>query len=262
MADLRLFSYLPNPRIWKAVITARLCDVDVEVRGAKPQELANWLWDYDARPLSDADRASPDFKQIGKTGFSGDLYKTPSFLEAHPFGTVPAAFGNDGDVGVFESNSIMRAAARLRTDHRLYGEDAMSASRIDGFLDVSLVFARASQTYLLALNRTLTKEIHQDAMQSFDTYLSGMENALSASPFLAADYLTLADICFACELCLLYQEHYNLTRLKEHDLQPLWSRLQDHPKCRDHFDKLRTHEAFAPEMGPYIAKIDAKLKVA
>ena len=43
MADLRIFSYLPNPRIWKATIAARLNGVDLEVRGAKPSELASWL---------------------------------------------------------------------------------------------------------------------------------------------------------------------------------------------------------------------------
>ncbi|MGK4422729.1 hypothetical protein ACSLVQ_31200, partial [Klebsiella pneumoniae] len=56
MADLRIFSYLPNPRIMKATIAARLCGVDVEIRGAKPTELKNWLWDFDAHPLTEADR--------------------------------------------------------------------------------------------------------------------------------------------------------------------------------------------------------------
>src|SRR6516165_9782492 len=41
MVALRIFSYLPNPRIWKATITARLCDVEVEVRGATPGELSH-----------------------------------------------------------------------------------------------------------------------------------------------------------------------------------------------------------------------------
>jgi hypothetical protein len=33
MAGLRIFSYLPNPRVWKATIAARFCGVDVEIRG-------------------------------------------------------------------------------------------------------------------------------------------------------------------------------------------------------------------------------------
>jgi hypothetical protein len=38
MSQLRIFSYLPNPRIWKATIGARLAGVDVEVRGTSPKE--------------------------------------------------------------------------------------------------------------------------------------------------------------------------------------------------------------------------------
>ena len=57
MADLRIFSYLPNPRVYKATIAARLTGVELEIRGASPAELAAWLWDFDARPLSDDDRA-------------------------------------------------------------------------------------------------------------------------------------------------------------------------------------------------------------
>ena len=51
MADLRIFSYLPNPRIYKATVAARYCDVDIELRSATPRELVDWLWDFDARPL-------------------------------------------------------------------------------------------------------------------------------------------------------------------------------------------------------------------
>ena len=56
MSDLRIFSYLPNPRLWKATIAARLCGVEVEIHGAPPRELAGWLWDFDARPLADEER--------------------------------------------------------------------------------------------------------------------------------------------------------------------------------------------------------------
>ena len=114
MSQLRIFSYLPNPRIWKATIAARLCGVEVEVRGAPPTELQSWLWDFDARPLSRGRRIRARGREIGRTGFKGvKLRKTRAFLEAHPFGTVPAAFSPDGTIGIFESNSIMRAVARL-----------------------------------------------------------------------------------------------------------------------------------------------------
>jgi elongation factor 1-gamma len=113
VSQLRIFSYLPNPRIWKATIAARLCCVEVDVRGASPKELQTWLWDFEARPLSDDERARLGEGAAGKVGFKGALHKTVAFLEAHPFGTVAAAFSPDGKVGIFESNSIMRAVARL-----------------------------------------------------------------------------------------------------------------------------------------------------
>ena len=83
---------------------------------------------------------------MGHAGFSDVLYKTDDFLRAHPFGNVPAAFSPDGGVGIFESNSIMRAVARLGGPvSGIYGKDPHTTSRIDSHLDASLVFARASQ---------------------------------------------------------------------------------------------------------------------
>src|SRR5580704_1421870 len=84
------------------------------------------------------------------------LSETPKFaLKAHPFGTVPAALSPDGRIGIFESNSIMRAVARLGHERfALYGRDPYEASRIDSFLDTSLVFARDAQLYLFALRES------------------------------------------------------------------------------------------------------------
>src|ERR1700757_4683349 len=184
MTELRIFSYLPNPRIWKATIAARLCGVEIEVRGAPPAELQSWLWDFDARPLSPADESTPPAgEQIGRTGFKGvKLRKTAAFLEAHPFGTVPAAFSPDGTVGIFESNSIMRAVARLGEERfPLYGNSAYEASRVDSFLDASLVFARDTQIYLLALlDGSVDATIHARAKDASAIYASGIEQALSA----------------------------------------------------------------------------------
>ena len=147
MIQLRIFSYLPNPRIWKATIAARLCGVEIEVRGASPKELQSWLWDFDARPLSGHEPPVPAEVRVGKVGFQGTgLRKTDAFMAAHPFGTVPAAFSPDGKVGIFESNSIMRAVARLGASRfPLYGQGPYEASRVDSFLDASLVFARDAQ---------------------------------------------------------------------------------------------------------------------
>lgn len=261
MTQLRIFSYLPNPRVWKATIAARLCGVEVEVRGAPAEQMAEWLWDFDARP-----RAEMDPEQLkaaerpGRIGFKDrPLYKTEAFLAANPFGTVPAAFSHDGAVGIFESNSILRAVARLgAATCNLYGTDAYAAARIDSFLDVSLVFARDAQIYLLALRGAeVSPEVHARASEAFATYLGGLEQALRPDrQFLTGDQLSLADICFACELALFHNELVRQPALEASHLQP---RLADartrYPLAFAHFDRLVRRPDFAPDLGPYLAKL-------
>src|SRR2546422_9508069 len=137
VSELRIFTSLPNPCMWKATSTARLCGIDVEVRGTSPQERASWLWDFDARPLSRTEQVVFEREKVGKVGFQGTrLHKTSAFLAADPFGAVPAAFSPDGKTGIFELNSIMRAGARLGHGRLLlYGSNADDAARIDRFLD-------------------------------------------------------------------------------------------------------------------------------
>ncbi|MEM7044264.1 MAG: glutathione S-transferase [Pseudomonadota bacterium] len=260
MADLRIISYLPNPRIWKATIAGRLCEVDIDVRGGAPAEMQDWLWDFDARPLTDDDRHADHGPEIaGRRGFKGKLYKTEAFLDANPFGTIPAAFSPDGKVGIFESNSIMRAVASLgkeRGHGGLSGRDAYEAARIESFLDVSLLFAKDSQTYLLSLRgETLTKEIHQQAAEAFAVYMRGIERALSSgTQFIASDQLSLADICFVAELALFIRETNYQDQLRALDVQPILGDQIDnfYPKAIAHFEGLCRHDAFRPDVEAYL----------
>jgi glutathione S-transferase len=260
MNQLRIFSYLPNPRIWKATIAARLAGVEVEVRGSAPKELQSRLWDFDARPLLESEQVG--FEEVrGQVGFKGTLHKTSGFIEAHPFGTVPAAFSPDGRVGIFESNSIMRAVARLGNSRfPLYGSDAYEASRIDSFLDASLVFARDSQIYLLALgSATLSAEIHSRARDGFRTYLGGINQALLPDrEFVVGNSITLADICFVAELSLFHNEKARAGELVKQGLKPILSAVvkEEFPRAMGHFTKLSKHPAFAPDVEPYLAKIE------
>ena len=262
MSALRIFSYLPNPRVWKATITARLCGIEVEVRGTSPKALASWLWDFDARPLANSDLAAPSDVQVGKVGFSGTrLHKTSAFLAAHPFGAVPAAFSPDGKVGIFESNSIMRAVARLgESKCPLYGRDAYEASRIDSFLDASLVFARDAQLYLLSLGSgTVSTETQARARDGFVVYAAGINQALSPDrEFLVGDTITIADICFAAELCLFFNEKKSVRVLEQKGLAPILHAgiATEFPRAFAHFARLRKHPAFAPDVEPYLAKFE------
>jgi hypothetical protein len=64
MAEVRVFSYLPNPRVWKATIGGVALEVRIGFEECKPD-------------------------------------KTDVFLVAQPVGTVPAALGGEVRVGIF-----------------------------------------------------------------------------------------------------------------------------------------------------------------
>jgi len=259
MAQVRIFSYLPNPRVWKAVIAARIGGVELEVRGAAGAELVDWLWDFDARPLSEVsaeERAAAE--RVGRIGFKGrKLYKTDAFLAAQPFGTVPAAFSGDGQVGIFESNSIMRAVARQAKQSSLYGRDPFEASRIDSFLDVSLVFGRDAQIYLLAMQGSeLAADVHARADEAFTTYMTGIDRVLEpVRQALVGEGVSLADICFACELALFHNELDRSEALSALGKAPFLANADERfPRAMAHFHRLANDPAFAPEFGPYLAK--------
>lgn len=262
MADtvLRIFSYLPNPRVFKASIVARMLGVELDIRGTEPKGLSKWLWDFDARPMKEGDSESlAHCARPSKTGFNAVLFKTDAFLEANPWGTVPAAFSPDGRVGLFESNSIMRAVARAGTGHSLYGLDGYTASRIDGFLDVSLLFARDVQAYVLELYYAeVSAAVYSNVVRALDDYLSGVERALSGGKgFLVGDSITLADVCFVAEMALLKNEGRNDSSLKAKNLSRVASGEVEtkYPKSFEHFRKLVEHPAFSPDLKPYLEGI-------
>jgi elongation factor 1-gamma len=259
MADLRIFSYLPNPRLAKATIAARYSGASVEIVGAPPTELVNWLWDYDAHELTERERTEhADSARTARTGFSGTLYKTDAFLEANPFGDIPAAFGDDGAIGVFESNSIMRAAARLGPNgNSIYGGSPLELSRIDGFLDRALIFARDAQRYLLSGRGGLPKSIYEEMTGSFASYVGGVERALSNAEYIASDSITLADIAFACELCLFSNERNMARALERGGFSPILSTLPDYPRAIAHLRTLSNESFFAEDLAPYFERLVA-----
>jgi elongation factor 1-gamma len=53
---LRIFSYLPNPRVWKAEIAAKISGIPLEILGDKPSEIPNWLWDVEPKKINDSEK--------------------------------------------------------------------------------------------------------------------------------------------------------------------------------------------------------------
>ena len=240
--------------MWKSIITAKIGGIDLEVVGDKPNNMPNWLWDFDAKPISGEDKQElKSFEIKSKRGFKGSLYKTDDFIEQHPFGTVPAGFVGEGRLGVFESNSILRAVARECKDKSLYGgNDLNLTSRIDSFLDANLVFSREFQVYLLELE-DITPYTYKRTKAAYEFYLDGLEKALSLTRFLAGDQLTIADISFVCEFAQFLREGHYLEQLETRNLALISENFQiDYPVTFQHFKTLCNQEEFLDVMGSYL----------
>ena len=258
---LKIFSYLPNPRVWKAEIAAKIAGIPVEVVGDRPSEIPNWLWDIEPKKMSDSDKKKlKRFERIGKRGFSSALYKTDDFIKLIPFGTVPAAFSPDGKIGIFESNSILRAIARQDDYCNLYGRNSFEASRIDSFLDSGLVFSREHQEYLFGL-KDMNEALYLRMKSSYEFFLNGVEESLKNTKFIGFDYLTIVDISFFCDFSQFLREgHY------EDDLNKKGFNLisedfvLDYPKTYDHLMKLSLIEEFSSVSGTYLDWYKRKLQ--
>ncbi len=252
-AVLKIFSYLPNPRVWKSIIAGRISGVEVEVIGDKPNKLSTWLWDFNPRKMEEKEMSKDSsYARIGKRGFSGILYKTDEFLKAHPFGTVPAAFSPEGDIGVFESNSILRAVARTGKQGNLYGKNIYEASRIDSYLDANLVFAREAQVYLLEIEN-LTQEGFDRMSAAYDFYLNGIETSLANSQYIAGNELTIADISFVCDFAQFLREGHYEEILNENGVGLISKNgPKDYPLVFKHLLELSDRKEFSSVMGTYL----------
>src|SRR5260370_778675 len=142
----------------------------------------------------------------------------------------------------------------------LHGDVRYAASRMDSFLGASLVFARDTQIYLLALcYQDFAGDIHTRADDAFAIYAAGIEQALKPDrAFLVGDKLSVADICFVSELCLFSNEHLRRSTLAKRGLTPILSDTwpQEFPGASAHFGRLIGHPAFAPDVGPYLQKLE------
>ena len=245
-SGIKIFSYLPNPRVWKSLIAANLSGANVEVVGDQPKNLPNWLWDYDARELTEDDKANSALIRKGRRGFTNDLYKTDEFLLAHPFGTVPAAFDLETKGGIFESNSIMRAVARSGKPNNLYGgEDHVLVSRIDSFLDVNLVFSREHQVYILSIEN-MNEVLYNRMKSAYEFYLDGIESALKLNKFIVGDFISLADISFVCDVGYFLKEANQKDVLDAQGFDLISCKFKnEYPQCADHLIELSNQEEFS-----------------
>jgi len=143
----------------------------------------------------------------------GKTNKEESFLKVNPFGQIPTLF--QGSEGVFESNSICRYIARLgEGKKKLYGNNALEASRIDAFLDAECSFAPylSYWAYPYLGYAAFDEAKIKDGKERVKKYLLGLNRALEGQEYLVNNTLSIADLVWFCALvgpnAALFTEDY------------------------------------------------------
>ena len=177
-----------------------------------------------------------------------------------PFGTVPAAFSPDGSVGIFESNSILRAIARQDEDGILYGKDSFEASRVDSFLDSNLVFSREHQEYLFGL-QDMNDFLYSRMKKAYEFFLNGIEESLKKFKFIGFNHLTIIDISFFCDFSQFLREGHYEEELKSKGFSLISEKFpEDFPKSFNHLKELSKKDEFASTIGTYLNWYKKKVK--
>ena len=87
---------------------------------------------------------------------------------------------------------------------------------------------------------------------AFDTYMSGIDQALAAGQYIVGDRLTLADIAFACELTLFALERHEIKTLAKIGAEPIFETVASEcQRARAHYRLLLDDPVFASDLKPY-----------
>ena len=110
----------------------------------------------------------------------------------------------------------------------------------------------------------------QDA---YEFYLTGINNALGHTPYLANNSLSLADIAFLCDFTQFQRELYFTPKLRAQGLEPISAALAqdlhpefaaqpnpDFPRVPDYIETMLSLTEIGKDLVPYIEDLKSRLK--
>jgi glutathione S-transferase len=142
------------------------------------------------------------FERVDLGGpFGGN--RDPEYLRLNPNGLVPTVI--DGDLVMWESNTICRYLAATRGGERLYPRDPTERTHVERWMDWQLSSLGPPMGQLLfGLIRTKPEARDAAAIEAARRHALAawtiVEEALQAQPYLAGDSLTLAEIVLGTQI--------------------------------------------------------------
>jgi glutathione S-transferase len=123
--------------------------------------------------------------------------QSAAYLELNPTGKVPTLI--DGDVVIWESNTILRyIAGKFGGDAKFFPADPAARSHVERWMDWQL--AALNSPYLSVFREARKPAAERAESWASDTkelgaQLDVLEKGVAGRPWLAGEYLSLADIC-------------------------------------------------------------------
>jgi glutathione S-transferase len=135
------------------------------------------------------------YERIDAGGAFGRV-DTPEFLEMNPNGLVPVL--QDGDVTLFESNTIVRWLAAKRPEGGLWIADATDRAQAEKWMDWTMSFAAPFREVIFGLVRTPAEKRDLAAIEKGRVACARLfgiaDAALAKSHWLSGERFGIADI--------------------------------------------------------------------
>jgi len=176
------------------------------------------------------------FERVDVGGpFGGN--RDPEYLALNPNGLVPTV--KDGDLVMWESNTICRYLASTRGGERLYPREPGPRTHVERWMDWQLsVVGPPMGILLFGLVRTKPEERDQAAIEAARrralTAWTIVEEALEGRPYLGGDRLTLAEIVLGTQIYRWFA--FPIERPALGNLRGWYDRMRERPGFRTHIE--------------------------
>ena len=163
--------------------------------------------------------------------------QNPEYLRLNPNGLVPTVI--DGDLVMWESNTICRYLCATRNGERLYPSDPAARTHVERWMDWQLsVIATPMSVLLVQLVRAPPEQRDPAAAEAARRRaLAGwmiVEDAVAAQPFLAGSELSLAEIVLGTQIYRWFT--FPIERPTLPALRAWYDRLRERPGFKRHIE--------------------------
>jgi len=176
------------------------------------------------------------FERVDHGGpFGGN--RDPEYLRLNPNGLVPTVI--DGDLVMWESNTICRYLAATRGGEHLYPPDPAARTHVERWMDWQLSVVAAPMGQLLfGLIRTKPEALDHAAIEAARRRAIAawtiVDDALKDQPYLAGQALSLAEIVLGTQIYRWF--NFSIERPALANLHAWYQRLAKRPGFRKHIE--------------------------